>query len=110
MPRVGFKLRWAIPVLARFSTRSKIAVPVVSEPVPAVVGTAINGASFAVMGFPRPIWVVSGLIREVDRVAIYQAARLRSRGSQPLRTRSVMKHVHTHKRSYQERWYTSSST
>lgn len=46
MPRVGFKLRCAIPVFARLETRSNIAVPVVSEPVPAVVGTAISGSNF----------------------------------------------------------------
>ena len=54
MPSVGFMLRWAMPVLAFFSTRSKMAVPVVSEPVPAVVGTAINGLSFLVTGRPLP--------------------------------------------------------
>lgn len=30
MPRVGLRLRWAMPVLARLETRSKMAVPVVS--------------------------------------------------------------------------------
>lgn len=43
-----------MPVLARLETRSKIAVPVVSEPVPAVVGMAIRGRREAVMGRPRP--------------------------------------------------------
>lgn len=55
MPRVGFMLRWAMPVFAFFSTRSKMAVPVVSEPVPAVVGTAIKGLSFDVTGMPFPM-------------------------------------------------------
>lgn len=54
MPRVGLRLRWAMPVFARLETRSKIAVPVVSEPVPAVVGTAIRGRRVAVMGRPLP--------------------------------------------------------
>jgi len=54
MPSVGFKLRCAIPVLARLETRSKMAVPVVSEPVPAVVGTAMRGRRVAFMGRPLP--------------------------------------------------------
>ena len=43
-----------MPVLARFETRSKIAVPVVSLPVPAVVGTAIRGCSSLRIGRPLP--------------------------------------------------------
>jgi len=54
IPSVGFKFLWAIPVFARFDTRSNIAVPVVSEPVPAVVGTAMRGFSLPCMGRPRP--------------------------------------------------------
>jgi hypothetical protein len=54
MPRVGLRFRCAIPVLARFETRSKIAVPVVSDPVPAVVGTAMRGFSGLSMGRPFP--------------------------------------------------------
>jgi hypothetical protein len=54
MPNVGFNARCAIPVFVRFETRSKIAVPVVSEPVPAVVGIAIKGNSFFVIGRPLP--------------------------------------------------------
>ena len=53
-PSVGLRARWAMPVLAFLATRSKIAVPVVSEPVPAVVGTAIRGKSGLVMGRPLP--------------------------------------------------------
>ena len=34
--------------------RSKIAVPVVSDPVPAVVGMAIKGLRGFVMGLPAP--------------------------------------------------------
>ena len=45
MPIVGLRARWAMPVLAFLATRSKIAVPVVSDPVPAVVGTATRGES-----------------------------------------------------------------
>lgn len=54
IPRVGLRLRCAMPVLARLETRSKIAVPVVSDPVPAVVGTAIRGSSFFSIGSPFP--------------------------------------------------------
>lgn len=54
IPRVGFRLRCAIPVFARFETRSKIAVPVVSEPVPAVVGTAMRGFNGLSIGNPLP--------------------------------------------------------
>ena len=41
MPSVGFKARDAMPVLKDRDVISRIAVPVVSEPVPAVVGTAL---------------------------------------------------------------------
>lgn len=54
MPKVGFNALWAMPVFAFLATRSKIAVPVVSEPVPAVVGTAIRGERAFVMGLPLP--------------------------------------------------------
>lgn len=54
MPRVGLRARWAMPVLAFLETRSKIAVPVVSEPVPAVVGTATSGSRGLVTGRPLP--------------------------------------------------------
>lgn len=54
IPRVGFRFRCAIPVFARLETRSKIAVPVVSEPVPAVVGTAMSGLSGFEIGRPLP--------------------------------------------------------
>jgi hypothetical protein len=39
IPSRGFNARLAIPVLKDREVISKIAVPVVSEPVPAVVGT-----------------------------------------------------------------------
>lgn len=54
IPKVGFRALCAIPVFALFSTKSKMAVPVVSEPVPAVVGTATNGFKGFVMGNPLP--------------------------------------------------------
>jgi hypothetical protein len=42
MPRTGFMARFAMPVLNDLEVMSRIAVPVVSEPVPAVVGTGKN--------------------------------------------------------------------
>jgi len=39
IPRIGFIARFAIPVLKFLEVISNIAVPVVSDPVPAVVGT-----------------------------------------------------------------------
>ena len=39
MPSIGFKARLAIPVLKDIEVMSRIAVPLVSDPVPAVVGT-----------------------------------------------------------------------
>ena len=39
IPRTGLIARLEIPVLKFLEVMSKIAVPVVSEPVPAVVGT-----------------------------------------------------------------------
>ena len=42
IPRTGFIARLAMPVLKDMDVISSIAVPVVSEPVPAVVGTAGN--------------------------------------------------------------------
>ena len=43
IPMDGRSDRWAIPVLTCISSKSKIATPVVSLPVPAVVGIAIDG-------------------------------------------------------------------
>lgn len=54
IPRVGLSARCATPVLAFLDTRSKMAVPVVSEPVPAVVGTATSGFKGLVIGRPLP--------------------------------------------------------
>ena len=39
IPRVGFMARFAMPVLKDIEVISRMAVPVVSAPVPAVVGT-----------------------------------------------------------------------
>ena len=43
IPSVGFIARFAMPVLKDIEVISKIAVPVVSDPVPAVVGTVQAG-------------------------------------------------------------------
>lgn len=43
-----------MPVLRSLDSRSKMAVPAVSEPDPAVVETATNGFGAFVMGRPRP--------------------------------------------------------
>ena len=45
IPSAGLRKRCEIPVLTCRSTRSKIATPVVSLPVPAVVGTATKGTA-----------------------------------------------------------------
>ena len=42
IPRTGFIARLAIPVLKERDVMSRIAVPVVSDPVPAVVGTNLS--------------------------------------------------------------------
>jgi hypothetical protein len=54
IPRVGFIARFAIPVLKDREVISRMAVPVVSEPVPAVVGIAIRGSKVLVIGKPLP--------------------------------------------------------
>ena len=55
IPIRGRKDRWAIPVFASIESRSKIATPVVSLPVPAVVGIQIMGLIGPGPGFPLPI-------------------------------------------------------
>lgn len=42
IPSMGFIARLAMPVLNDIDVMSRMAVPVVSEPVPAVVGTGSN--------------------------------------------------------------------
>jgi hypothetical protein len=54
-PRVGFSRRLAIPVFACMRIKSKIATPVVSLPVPAVVGIATSGLTGPGTGRPFPI-------------------------------------------------------
>lgn len=54
IPKVGLSLRLAMPVLDLVAVSSKIATPVVSLPVPAVVGIAIRGGTFPGGGIPFP--------------------------------------------------------
>ena len=54
-PSVGLSRRLAMPVLACNSVRSKMLTPVVSLPVPAVVGMAISGLSGPGTGIALPI-------------------------------------------------------
>lgn len=54
MPSTGFIARFAIPVLKDLDVMSRIAVPVVSEPVPAVVGMAMRGFRAWDIGNPLP--------------------------------------------------------
>ena len=55
MPITGRSALCAIPVFASNSSRSKIATPVVSLPVPDVVGIAIRGFSGPGTGRPSPM-------------------------------------------------------
>src|SRR5207237_8525759 len=54
-PSVGFKRRLAMPVLAWSREKSKMLTPVVSLPVPAVVGIAMSGLRAPGTGSPLPI-------------------------------------------------------
>lgn len=66
MPRVGLRLRWEMPVLVLEETMSKIAVPVVSAPVPAVVGMQIRGLRGLSMGRPLPRGALTKSIRSAS--------------------------------------------
>jgi hypothetical protein len=55
IPSIGLSAREAMPVLKRSEGMSTMADPVVSEPVPAVVGIAISGRSVDLTGRPFPI-------------------------------------------------------
>lgn len=54
MPSSGLSAREAMPVLNRSEGMSTMAEPVVSEPVPAVVGIAMSGRSVPRTGRPLP--------------------------------------------------------
>jgi len=60
---MGFNARLAMPVLKESDVISKIAAPVVSEPVPAVVGTAIRGRKGWDTGKPFPIGALTKSIK-----------------------------------------------
>ena len=68
MPSTGFSARLAIPVLKDREVMSSIAVPVVSEPVPAVVGIAIRGDKALVIGKPFP---TGALIKSMRSESLY---------------------------------------
>jgi hypothetical protein len=54
-PSVGFNRRLAMPVFACIRLRSKMLTPVVSLPVPAVVGMANSGFTGPGTGRPLPM-------------------------------------------------------
>lgn len=60
---MGFNARLAIPVLKERDVMSRITAPVVSEPVPAVVGTAIKGRKGLDTGKPLPIGALTKSIK-----------------------------------------------
>ena len=57
--RVGRSRQWLMPVLTRIDSTSSTHIAVLSEPVPAVVGTAISGLSCCLGAWPAPM----GLLR-----------------------------------------------
>jgi len=65
---MGFKARLAMPVLKEREVISKMAVPVVSEPVPAVVGIAIRGNKVLAMGSPLP---TGALMKSIKSASLY---------------------------------------
>lgn len=67
MPKTGFMARLAMPVLNEREVISRIAVPVVSEPVPAVVGMAIRGRNVRVIGNPFPTGALMKSIKSASR-------------------------------------------
>lgn len=70
IPRTGFIARLEIPVLKDREVMSRMAVPVVSEPVPAVVGIAIRGDKVLVTGRPFPM---GALIKSMRSESLYTA-------------------------------------
>lgn len=72
IPSVGLRFRWATPVFARLDTRSKMAVPVVSLPVPAVVGTAMRGFRGLSTGRPLPSGALTKSRKSASGYAVYK--------------------------------------
>lgn len=66
IPKVGLSARDAMPVLNDIDVMSQMAVPVVSEPVPAVVGTQTRGLSFFSIGLPLPIGALINSMRSAS--------------------------------------------
>ena len=52
---VGRNRQWLMPVLTRIDSTSSTHIAVLSEPVPAVVGTAISGLSCCLGAWPAPM-------------------------------------------------------
>ena len=65
-----------MPVFARVGSWSKMATPVVSEPVPAVVGIAISGRTGPGTGMPRPIGMFTKSRNSCDECVAYRLAAL----------------------------------
>src|SRR5215213_4190926 len=61
-----------MPVFVLRSERSKIAVPVVSEPVPAVVGTHTRGFSFFRTGIPLPSGAFTKSMKSASGYDVYK--------------------------------------
>lgn len=70
MPRSGFIARLEMPVLNERDVMSRIAVPVVSDPVPAVVGIAIRGLRARDTGKPFPM---GALMKSIRSASLYTA-------------------------------------
>jgi hypothetical protein len=82
MPKTGFMARFAIPVLKEREVISRIAVPVVSEPVPAVVGTAMRGRRLWEMGKP---WPIGALTKSMRSASLYTENLIKRLGMTSLR-------------------------
>lgn len=91
MPRTGFIPRCDIPVLNEREGISRIAVPVVSEPVPAVVGMAINGRSSRSTGLPLPM----GTLMKSIKSASWYTVNLKFNQNQLRLTPGVYRHQRT---------------
>ena len=74
MPITGRNALCAMPVFASISRKSNIATPVVSLPVPEVVGMAISGFSGPGTGLPSPIGAFTYARKSAGHVAYKFAA------------------------------------
>ena len=83
IPKAGFKARFDMPVLKEREVISSIAVPVVSEPVPAVVGIAMSGRKAWLIGSPFP----TGAFMKSNRSASLYTVKLKTVGIRQVRGR-----------------------